>query len=162
MSRKTRARRRSAAPSCNRIEFVPSRRVAAAWLCWLNLALILVWSADLPAALRLALCLPLAVAPATLRRFVFLRGSRAVRALKWSADGNYFVRLGSSLRWLPATPQRCFRYGPGLWILNLVTPVGIRGLLVDSAVQEPRALRRLSRGLDWGSRRDRAGPADRS
>lgn len=162
MSRKTRARRRSAAPSCNRIEFVPSRRAAAAWLCWLSLAFILIWSADLPAVLRAVLCLPLAVALATLRRFVFLNGARAVRALKWSAEGKYFVRLGGSPRWLPATPARCFRYGPGLWILNFVTPVGIRGLLVDSALQEPRALRRLSRGLDWGSGRDRAGPADRS
>jgi hypothetical protein len=162
MSRKIRTRRRSAAPSCNHIEFVPSRRAAAAWLCWLSLALILVWNADLPAALRLTLCLPLVVALAALRRFVFLRGSRALRALKWSADGNYFVRLGGSRRWLAATPERCVRYGPGLWILNFVTPVGIRGLLVDSTLQEPRTLRRLSRGLDWGSRRDGAGPANRS
>jgi hypothetical protein len=162
MSRKTRARRRSAAPSCDQIEFIPSRRAAAAWLCWLSLALILVWNTDLATVLRLALCLPLAGALPTLRRFVFLRGPRAVRALKWTADGNYFARLGGSPRWLPATPERCRRYGPGLWILNFETPVGICGLLVDSALQEPRALRRLSRGLDWGSRSDRAGPADRS
>jgi hypothetical protein len=162
MSRKTRARRPSAASSCERIEFVASRRAALLWLCWLSLAACLVWCSALSPGSCVLLCLPLLWSVGSLWRFALLRGPRAIHALKWTGDGRYFVRLGFSARWLPAIPQGCLRYGARLWILGFVTPVGFRSLLVETGIQEPRALRRLSRGLDWCHGRDRDGPADRS
>jgi hypothetical protein len=156
MSPKTRVTRRSAAASCNRIDFVASRLAAAAWLSWLACAVFVTFTADLAWSQRLvaALCVVVSGTRA-IWRFVLLRGPRAVRALEWheagGAPGEFHVWLGEPGRRLPALPQACLRYGDLLWLLRFRTPEGIRQLMLNTACQDPAALRRLSRRLDWES-----------
>src|SRR5690349_16652277 len=132
MSPKTHTRRRSAATSCSRIEFVPSRRAAAIWLGWLALSGWLASQARLPWQLRvLIILLVLAIAGRTLWSYVCLRGARAVRALEWSAGEQtlYYVCLGPAGRRLPAIPDGCRRYGEAFWLLRFRT--------AESVVQLP-------------------------
>jgi len=147
MSPTTLNKRRSATASSRRIEFIPSRRWAAAGAGWLATAVALCAWCGLPAAVRgLLAALVLVTGGAALRRYVFMRGARGLRALEWPADeaGTYLVSVGSSGRWLPAIPQDCRRYGAGLWLLRFETGEGRVGALVDARRQEPRAIRCLA------------------
>jgi hypothetical protein len=126
---------------------VPSRLVNAIWLAWLAAAVALVGQAALPAPWQLAIIAAvLAITVIPIRRQVFLRGDRAVRALEWSAaePGSYYVRLGPSARRLTASPGACQRYGPYLWVLRFETSEGLVQLLIDARRQDPRATRRLA------------------
>ena len=154
MSPKIRARQSSAATFFNRIEFIPSRLASAAWLIWLAMAVALIWLAHLHWAPQLGLSiLVVGSAGVTLRRFVLLRGPRAIRALEWAAgnEDEFFVCLGVAGRRLRAVPGDCRRYGCSLWVLRFQTDEGAYGLLVDTRLQEPRALRRLARRHIWGA-----------
>jgi uncharacterized membrane protein YphA (DoxX/SURF4 family) len=156
MSPKIRATPPSAAASCNRIDFVASRVAAGAWWCWLGCAAVVTITADLAWVLRLSIAV-LAVASGSqaVRRHILLRGPCAVRALEWQesagAPVRFYLWLGEPARRLPAIPHGCRRYGAFLWLLRFDTAEGTRQLLVNPACQEPVALRRLSRRLDWDS-----------
>jgi hypothetical protein len=167
MSPKIRTRRRSAAASCNRIDFVPSRRAAVAWLAWLGMAGVLTVQTALSWPLRLAIMgLVVSIAGPTLWSYVLLRGPRALRALEWVAgeQGACHVFVGRAGRRLAAVPEGCVRYG-GLWLLRFRTDEGLFHLLVDTGRQDPRALRRLGRRLfgvvdaRTGARAGRSGAA---
>ena len=154
MSPKIRATRRSAAASCNRIEFAPSRLAAGVWLGWLVCAALAAFAADLAWVWRASIAISVLVAGGrTVWRCVLLRGPRAVRALEWQeppgGPARFFLWLGEPARRLPAVPQGCRRYGVFIWVLRFETAEGVRQLLVNTACQEPVALRRLSRRLDW-------------
>lgn len=119
--------------------------------------------AELPALVECLLAILVAGAGIfALWRSVFLRGSRALRALEWPVgEGTFHVCLGASGRRLPAVPEGCRRYGP-LWLLRFETPEGVAQLLVDARCQDARALRRLGRRLfDDSASRDAAFPAGR-
>ena len=149
MSHKIRTRRRSAAASCNRIEFIPSRRATFAWLGWLGMAGLLIAHTSLPWWLRLAVgALVFATAGRTLWSYVLLRGSRSVQALEWGSGTPiaYHVLIGASGRRVAAVPEGCHRYG-GLWLLRFRTAEGVFQLLVEAGRQDPRGLRRLGRCL---------------
>jgi hypothetical protein len=154
MSPTIRARRRSAAASCGRIDFVASRLVATAWIGWLVCAVLVTLAVDLAWALRLAVAIWVAAAGSrAVWRYVLLRGPLAVRALEWREAGGapeFHLWLGEPGRRLPAIPQACLRYGVFVWLLRFKTPEGTRQLLVNTDCQDPAALRRLSRRLDWG------------
>jgi hypothetical protein len=155
MSPKIRARRRSAAASCSRIDFVASRLAAALWICWLVCAVLVTLATDVAWTVRLAIALWVAAAGTrAVRRYVLLHGARAVRSLEWREPGaqvEFYLWLGEPGRRVPAVPQACLRYGLFLWLLRFKTPEGTHQLLVNTACQDPALLRRLSRRLDWGS-----------
>jgi hypothetical protein len=155
MSPKIRARRRSAAASCNRIDFVASRLAAVLWTCWLACAVLVTFATDLTWILRLAIASWVVAAGArAVWRYVLLRGPRAVRSLEWrqfDAQLEFHLWLGEPGRRLPAVPQACLRYGLFLWLLRFRTPEGTHHLLVETSCQDQAALRRLCRRLDWGS-----------
>src|SRR5690349_10859709 len=114
MSPKIRARRRSAAASSNRIDFIPSRRAAFAWLAWLGMAGLLTAHSSLPWPVRLAIgALGFAFAGRALWSYVLLRGPRSVRALEWASGTPiaYHVLIGATGRRLVAVPEGCHRYG---------------------------------------------------
>jgi hypothetical protein len=72
--------------------------------------------------------------------------------MEWSArgaDAGQFRLWLNSGRCLPAVPRDCSRYGVQLWVLCFSTPEGSFQWLVDARYQDPGALRRLSRSLDW-------------
>jgi hypothetical protein len=147
-SHPTRARRRSAA-SCERIDLVPSRRVAILWLGWLIIVCASILAVDLGWPLRLSLCLALASFNLrAIQQAVLLRGPLAIRCIEWEPDGR--LRIG------PATAGElqeaqlrpgAFRLGIAFFVLWFSTPRGLRGVLIDGGLQEPAAFRRLSRSL---------------
>ena len=153
MSPKTRVTPHSAAASCNRIDFIPSWLAAGIWLGWLLCASLSTLAADLAWPLRLSIAIPVvALGSRAVWRFVLLRGAGAVRALEWfepaGGPAQFFLWLGQPARRLPAVPRGCRRYG-SFWVLRFETAEGIRQLLVNTGCQEPVALRRLSRRLEW-------------
>jgi hypothetical protein len=86
----------------------------------------------------------------TVERFILLRGPRSLQAIEWGTGPGFLVLLGNGHR-LPAVAARdCRRYGMGLWILRFDTISGSVAALIDTRLQEPRSLRRLSRRLGWG------------
>jgi hypothetical protein len=155
MSPKTRATRPCAAP-CFKIELEPSRLAGAAGVAWLLLACGgILGAAGLPLALRLAACLLLLIGSCrALAPFVWLWGTRAVRVLEGSARGELYVHTGKCGRRLPAIPAPgCQRVTGWLWILRFETPDGCLAVLIDASIQDPVAIRRLSRRLGWRSGR---------
>jgi hypothetical protein len=137
---------RCAAP-CSRIELTPSRPAAALWFAWLALAAGVVWFAvALPWVARVAICFFIVVPGVeSVRRFVLLKGSRAVRAIEWTEDGEFAVRLGPKLNRFPASlGGGSFRLGLRFWVLRFVTPLGHCRVLVANDVRNTRAFRRLS------------------
>ena len=83
-----------------------------------------------------------------LRRTVWLRGLRALRAVEWSAGPLFVVEAGEPARRLTAIPAPgCQRCGAHLWILRFDTPEGRLGAVVDASKLEPIASRRLARLL---------------
>jgi hypothetical protein len=155
MSRKTPATRPCAAP-CFKIELAPSRLAGAAGVAWLLLACSgILGAVGLPLALRLAASLVVLIASyRALARFVWLRGTGAVRTLEGTARGELFVHLGECGRRLPAIPASgCQRVAAWLWILRFQTPDGCLAVLIDASIQDPVAIRRLARRLGWRSGR---------
>jgi hypothetical protein len=147
----TRDRRPCAAP-CDRLELTPSRRAALAWWSWAIVATAaLASAAALPWLVRiLGGLLLILVTGRAVERFVSLRGPRSLHAIEWGTNPGFLLLLGNGRR-LPAVAARgCRRYGIGLWILRFDTISGPVAALVDTRLQEPRALRRLSRRLGWG------------
>jgi len=156
MSPTTPAAPRCAGTSCNRIDLIPSLFAASAWLAWLALACTVAWFAvALPWLARFAICATVAAAGVReLRAFVLLKGPRAVRAIEWNAAGELSVFLGASITSHPATlANGSFRLGVRFWVLRLVTPAGLRSVLVEEAAPDVRAFRRLSRCLNGHLRR---------
>lgn len=145
--------RRCAARCCGRIELVPSRRLAIAWVCWLGACLaVLAGGVAIPWLARFALGLGLVAAniPA-IRAAVLLRGPRAVRRLEWDGEGRYWLGLGPDRERRPATLSTAsFRLGIAFLVLRFATPAGVRVVLIDGGRQDPVAFRRLSRQLARG------------
>ena len=141
---------------CSRIDLTPSRFAAALWFAWLALVCAVVWFAvDLPWPLRISLCVAMVVpAIRCIGSFVLLRGSRAVRTIEWSENGEFCVRLGPHLAAQPAElAEGSFRLGLQLWVLRFMTPVGLCTVLIAGGVQDAKRYRRLSRCLTAHLRR---------
>jgi hypothetical protein len=145
-----------AANYSGRIELAPSRLAAAVWFCWLAFACgVVLFAVALPWVLRLVLCLFL-VAPGifTVRRFILLAGPNAVRAIEWSAAGEFIAWVGPTLARQPAALRRgSFRLGTRAWVLSLATPLGRCPVLVAASEENNLAFRRLSRCLTLRLRR---------
>lgn len=160
MSQTIRATPRSAGFSSSRIDLLPSRRAASAWLAWLALVCgITLCAVALPLIVRMAVCV-LVAAPGirTVRSFVMLSGAQGVRAIEWTGS-TLTIRMGPERRPLAATwGTGSFRPGRHWLALTFDTPAGRRQVLVDGRYQDARAFRRLcrefSRGLKGSSRRD--------
>jgi hypothetical protein len=149
----TRATRRCAAHSCGQIEFVPSRRLAAAWLFWLALCVLtLLTGVSLPWPVRIALSAGLVTANLRgLRAAVLLRGPRGIRGLRWREDGRFRLRAAPGQPGLSATLQPAsFRLGSDFLVLWFATPSGSRTVVVDARRQDPVPFRRLCRHLARG------------
>lgn len=141
---------RSVAASPGRIEFVPSRRAGAAWVIWLSMAVALVLLSGIPGLFKASVAALIAVSGVgSLRRFVYLRGPHALRALEWPGEeGVYYVHLGAfNGRRLAAIPEDCRQYGIHWWLLRFRTAEGVSQLIVDTRLQEEQALRSLARRL---------------
>lgn len=160
MSQTTRATPRSAGNSSGRIDLVPSRRAAIAWLSWLALV-VAVTSCAVALPLPLRAAAGLLVVGAGVRRvrsFVLLRGSRAVRAIEWGGS-SFILHLVSQAKPLAATVSAAsFRPGRQWLVFVFDTAAGRFSVLVDGRYQEARAFRRLcrefSRELKASARRD--------
>ncbi len=77
-----------------------------------------------------------------------------MRAIEWSEEGEFGVRLGPQLTPHPATLAKgSFRLGVQLWVLRFMTPVGLRPVLIAGGVQDAQRFRRLSRCLTKHLRR---------
>jgi hypothetical protein len=149
----TRATRRCAGRCCGRIDLVPSRRFALAWLLWLLASLgALAGGVAVPWTVRLALGLILAGTNlVAIRACVLLRGSRAVRRVAWDDAGRFHVWLGASQDPCPASLHAAsFRLGIGCVVLWFSTPAGRRAVLIDAGRQDPVAFRGLARHLARG------------
>jgi hypothetical protein len=117
------------------------------WFAWLALAGgVSLFAVALPWVARLAICLSIVVPGIeSVRRFVLLKGSRAVRAIEWTEDGEFAVRLGANLNRVPASlGGGSFRLGLRFWVLRFVTPLGHCPVLVANDVRNTRSFRRLS------------------
>jgi hypothetical protein len=160
MSQKIRATPRSAGFSSSRIEILPSRRAAIAWLAWLALVnAMLLFAVALPLPVRIAVCvLVTAEGARALRSFVLLLGARGVRAIGWDGSG-LTLEVGTARRPMSASiAHGSFRVGRQWLALTFETPAGALQVLVDGRYQDARAFRRLcrefSRGLKGSSGRD--------
>lgn len=160
MSQTIRATPRSAGFSPRRIDLLPSRRAAIAWLAWLSLVCgITLCAVALPLILRMAFCVLIATSGIrTVRSFVMLRGARCVRSIEWTGS-TLSILVGPERRPLAATwGTGSFRPGRHWLALTFDTPAGRRRVLVDGQYQDARAFRRLcrefSRGLKDSSGRD--------
>jgi hypothetical protein len=125
------------------------------WFAWLALAGGVVWFAvALPWALRLAICLFIVVPGIeSVRRFILLKGAKAVRTIEWTEDGEFAVWLGPQLNRVPASlGGGPFRLGLRFWVLRFVTPLGHCPVLVANDVANTRAFRRLSVCLNRSAR----------
>jgi hypothetical protein len=140
---------RCAALSSHRLEILPSRRLACAWLLWLAIAVATVLVAPLPWPVRLALCVTIATSGVRcVAGVVLLRGRLAIRRLDWDVNGNLWVGSGHSPVSHPArVASGSFRLGPGLLVLRLETASGTRSVCIDSRLQDPAAFRRLTRAI---------------
>jgi hypothetical protein len=88
-----------------------------------------------------------------LRRAVWLRGSRALRAVEWTAAGQFLVEAGDERRRLAATPAAGWqRFGVRLWILRFDTADGPLVAVIDSTTHRADAIRRLGRCLETSRR----------
>jgi hypothetical protein len=152
------------AASCSRIDLNASHLAAALGYTWLTLVCtVVLFAVALPWLARASICVAV-IAPGIrcIRSFVLLEGKGAVRAIEWSDEGELSVRLGPELHLESASlGAGSFRLGVEWWVLRLVTPSGIRPVLIAGAVQDVRGFRGLSRCLcrhmRWASgRRSRA------
>ncbi|MDF3019572.1 MAG: hypothetical protein K0Q92_875 [Steroidobacteraceae bacterium] len=120
-------------------------------MIWLSMAVTLVLMSGIPGLFKASLAALIAVAGAgSVRRFVYLRGRHALRALEWPGEEPvYFVHLGGEAggQRLAAIPDDCRQYGIHWWLLRFRTAEGVRQLLVDTRLQEQQALRSLARRL---------------
>jgi hypothetical protein len=149
----TRATRRCAARCCGRIELVPSRRLAWAWLLWLIACLAaLAGGVAAPWPARLTLGLILAGGNlVAIHAGALLCGSRAVRRLEWDDSGRFQLWCGTARDPCPAVLDAgSFRLGIAFLVLWFSTPAGRRGVLIDGGRQDPVAFRRLVRHLGRG------------
>ncbi|MBC8026875.1 MAG: hypothetical protein H7Y89_12850 [Steroidobacteraceae bacterium] len=160
MSQTIRATPRSADFSSSRIDLLPSRRAAFAWLAWLALVCgITLCAVALPVIVRMSFCVFFAtLGIRTVRSFVMLSGAQGVRAIEWTGS-TLTIRVGPERRPLAATwASESFRPSRHWLALTFNTPDGRRQVLVDGRYQDARAFRRLcrefSRSLMGSSGRD--------
>ena len=156
MSQPTLATPPCAAQCSRRIDLVPSPLAAVLWFAWLTLVCgVTLFAVALPYSVRLVLCIAV-VAPGirSVRSFVLLEGSNAVRSIEWSEEGEFLVRLGPRFLPQPASlAAGSFRLGVRVWVLRFVTPSGTHPVLIAGGIQDVRAFRRLSRCLNTRMRR---------
>lgn len=163
MSRTIPATPRYAARSSVRIDLIPSRRVAFAWLAWVAMACAATLAAPLPLLARLAICVGVATAAIrSVATVVLLRGPRAVHGLEWNVKGELRAFLGRAANPIPVRPAAgSFRLGPGILFLRLETARGIHNVCIDGYLHDPAAFRGLCRCLrrpaGTGSGRDSRG-----
>jgi hypothetical protein len=104
---------------------------------------------DLPWPVRLSLSIALILVNLrSMAQAVLLRGPRAIRWIEWRPDGR--LRIGPALAGDSCEANLrpgAFRLGIAFFVLWFTTPRGVRGVLIDGALQEPAAFRRLSRSL---------------
>ena len=145
-----------AAHCSRRIDLIRSRLAAALWFAWLALVCgVTLFAVALPYSARLAICVAVvATGIRSVRSFVLLEGTYAVRTIEWSDEGEFVVWLGPKLVRQPAVLcAGSFRLGVQVWVLRFETPSGTRPVLIAGGVQDARAFRRLSRCLNTRMRR---------
>lgn len=104
------------------------------------------FAVELPWVARLGLCFFIVVPGIhSIRRFVLLKGSRAVRVIEWTEEGEFAVRLGPTLTRFPASLDGgSFRLGVRFWVLRFLTPLGQCPVLLANDLGNAWAFRRLS------------------
>jgi hypothetical protein len=155
----------SAAPSCNQIEISPSWRAAILWFAWLlSLCLAILLGVELPLPIRLLICAAITATCVPLGwSCILIRGPRAVRRLDWSNDEIFTAFTGPGLTARPGTLARgSFRLGNEVLVLRLATAIGVRSVLIDSAVHEAASFRRLCRRLKTRPRPQAGGSGEAS
>lgn len=153
MFQTTRDTPRSAGNSSGRIDLIPSRRAACAWLAWIALAAAVTSCVvALPMPIRAtASVLIVAAGLRTVRSFVLLQGPRAVHAIEWSGT-SFTIHAGQPRRALAATLSTAsFRPGRQWLVCVFDTGAGRFWVLVDGRYQETRSFRRLCRGFSKAS-----------
>jgi hypothetical protein len=144
------------AACCSRLDLIPSRFAAVLWFAWLALVCAAtLFAVALPWPVRVAICIAIVVPGIRcIREFVLLEGPRAVRAIEWTEEGAFAVRLGPELTAHPATlAAGSFRLGVQLWVLRFMTPMGLCPVLITGGAQDARPFRRLTRCLTMHLRR---------
>jgi len=113
-------------------------------LAWMILAAV-----ELPLPARIAVCVCAATAGlATIQSVFLLRGSKAVRALRWTDKGQMTAFLGREKNEYSVTVRPgSFRLGRLGLLLWLETCDGSRAVFIDAGLQDRRALRSLCRLL---------------
>ena len=154
MSPKIPSWRPCAAHSCNRIEPVPSWRVAAILASWLSAFCVMVLAGvalALPA--RIGICVAVMLGGVCAIHSAFLLGNRhSVRALRWD-ETNLYVVLGRSNTEVRVTlAPGSFDWGRFGMLLRLRTCDGVRVIFIDVGRQEEASLRALARRLKWPPR----------
>jgi hypothetical protein len=105
----------------------------------------------LPLPARIAICLGAATFGATgIRHSFLLAGHQSVRTLAWSDEGELWAELG------PARTGKAVRLANGSFRLGclglflwLESCDGFHSVYIDAGKQEPAAVRRLARRLNW-------------
>ena len=155
----------SAAPCCRQIEISPSRRAAVLWFTWLlGLCLAILLGVDLPLSVRLVICAAIAATCVPLSwSCILIRGPQAVRRLEWSKGEGFIVFTGPGLTARPARLAKgSFRLGNEVLVLRLETAIGVRSVLIDSAVHDVASFRQLCRRLKTRPHRQPGGPGEAS
>jgi hypothetical protein len=113
--------------------------VVACMVTWVGVAL--------PAGVRFAICATLVlVGVRAIRRFAWLRGSRAVRALDWSGS-SWRLELGHKRRSVAAALIDDGIRAGAWYILRFRSVEGTHPVYLDGRCQDDRAFRRLCRRL---------------
>jgi hypothetical protein len=148
------------AASCSRIDLKPSFSAAVLWYSWLLLVCaVALFTVALPWIARASICVAVAVPGIRcVSSFVLLKGEGAVRAIEWSEEGEFAIRLGPRFtREVATLGAGSFRLGVRWWVLRFVTPSGAHPVLIAGAIQDVRGFRRLcrclNRHLGWASGR---------
>ena len=127
------------------------------WLGAVDATILLATTLTLPVAMTLCGAM-LGLGVAGIRQCCLLSSSGAVRAIEWHADGPLAAWIGPACMpgGMPVEVrlgQGSFRLGEVAFLLRLEARDRIHIVLIDVGKQDPRAIRRLARRLNWAPER---------